>query len=86
MEFYGDDQSGKTLYGHNLQELQKSTRMLEYVDAFSMSNAFLLPQPVEGPDKVDWNIKKDKLFDEYMKAYKGVDKPFVQSVYMRMEN
>jgi len=41
---------------------------------------------VEGPDKVDWNIKKDKLLEEYLKVYKGDDKPFIQSVYMRMEN
>lgn len=60
--------------------------MLEYVDAFEMSNAFLLPKPTHGEEEVDWNLKRNKLFDQFMKTYQGEDKPFIQFMYMRMEN
>ena len=49
-EFFGDpsDKTGKTLYGYKLVELQQKTQLLEYVDAFSLSNAFMLPEPLHG--------------------------------------
>jgi hypothetical protein len=49
-----------------------------------MSNAFVLPKPLQGEEKVDWNLKQDKLLSEFMKNYKGEDKPFPQFMYMRM--
>jgi len=56
---------------HTIRRNSSPVFLPKPVDAFSMSNGFILPEPLSGEDKVEWTVKKNKLLEEFMKSYKG---------------